>query len=81
MMSRKSKIRTLDLSTPRESATLEDRALRPAQKRLLKGFLSLQDIDCRRANGKCSFFDRLAEQRIVWRELLELELQSMRGHI
>lgn len=81
MRSRKSKIRTPDLSTPQERAALEDRALRPDQKRLLKGFLSLQDIDHRRANGECSFFDWLVEQRIIWREILELELQSLRGHI
>ncbi len=50
----------------------------PSANRLAKGFLRLEEIERRRALGCRSLLDKLAEKRIVWREILELELQALR---
>ena len=51
----------------------------PSSNRLANGFLRLEQIERRRARGRCSLLDKLAEKRIVWREILELEFQALRG--
>jgi len=76
-MSRKTKRSTSDLST--SEATRPIPAKGRSQARLAKGFSTLQTIERRRASGQHSLIDRLVEQRIIWRELLELEVQSVLG--
>lgn len=78
MTSRKTKSFTLDLASREAGAAIPSApAEGQARRRLAEGFISLQAIDSRRAHGHASLLDRLSEQRIIWRELLELELQSM----
>ena len=49
-----------------------------AQRRIAKAFVRLSEIDWRRSQGLESLLDKLAEQRIIWRELLDLEFQGRR---
>jgi hypothetical protein len=73
-MKRKEHICTLNLSAPSREPTAE--AVCPARKRLAKGFARLEKIERERAQGRDWIFSRFAEHRIIWRELLQLELQD-----
>jgi len=46
-------------------------------ERLDRGFSRLQDIQLVRNHRQDPLFGKLIEERIVWRELLELELQDV----
>jgi hypothetical protein len=46
-------------------------------QRLVRGFARLQEIQLVRNHRQDSRFGKPAEDRIVWRELLELELQNV----
>lgn len=54
----------------------------PSSNRLARAYLRLEAIERRRAEGRCSLLarwvDRWVEKRIVWRELVELEVQVLR---
>lgn len=78
-MNRKSILCTLGLS-PREANTeaREAQVSGAAEKRLAKAFACLENIERRREQGRDSLIDRWMEKRVIWRELLELELQAMR---
>lgn len=73
-MKRKDQIRTLNLWAPSREPTAE--AVCPARKRLSEGFARLEKIERERSQGRDSIFSRFVEQRIIWRELLWLELQD-----
>ena len=45
--------------------------------RLAEAFALLDNIDHQRANGQNSLLASVIEDRIIWRELLELELQHV----
>lgn len=77
MTSRKTKPSALDVS-PSE-VTQHTPANGRRQARLANGFATVQAIEHRRESGQRSLLDRLVEQRIIWRELLELEVQSLLG--
>ena len=49
----------------------------PSRRRLAESFCCLQDIDFMRDDSGDHLFAKSAEERIVWRELLELELQEI----
>ena len=72
-MTRKSQFCTLNLS-PRTGPA--EPAVCPTRKRLAEAFAYLEKIERQRACGRASLFARFMEQRIIWRELLELELQD-----
>ena len=48
----------------------------PTQKRLTEAFACLARLACEREQGDEPVFGRFIEQQIIWRELLELELQD-----
>ena len=74
-MKRKDHICTLNLSAPSLEPTSE--AVSPTRKRLAEGFARLEKIERQRAQGHNSILSRFVEQRIIWRELLRLELQDI----
>ena len=47
----------------------------PTRQRLAQAFSSLENIELVRNRRSDRYFGRSAEERIIWRELLELELQ------
>ncbi len=47
------------------------------QKRLAEAFNCLQKLERQRAYGHDPVFGKSVEERIIWRELLELELQDV----
>ena len=49
----------------------------PTRQRLVRGFSRLQDIQLVRNHRQDPHFEQAVEERIVWRELLELELQDL----
>lgn len=51
----------------------------PARQRLARGFARLQNIDLVRNHRSNPDFGKWSENRIIWRELLELELQRISG--
>ena len=75
-MNRKNKLCTLNLSQelphPVETAPIEC----PTRKRLAGAFALLETLDAQRVDGEDPAFDNALEQRIIWREVLELELQA-----
>jgi hypothetical protein len=74
-MSRKTQICTLNLlayTPPNVRA-----ASCPTRQRLVQGFSRLQDIQLVRNHRQDPYFGKTIEERIVWRELLELELQDV----
>lgn len=68
---------TLNLSsqvpTPPQNAA---QAVCPTRKRLAEGFAYLGRLEWERAQGLNPIIGRFVEQRIIWRELLELEIQA-----
>jgi len=78
-MSRKNTLRVLGLSSSEPVPSSAPAQISGHdQIRLAKAFARLSEIDWRRSQGQGSLLDKLAEQRIIWRELLELELQALR---
>jgi hypothetical protein len=76
-MSRKNQICTLNLSSQVPAPRLHvAQVVCPTRKRLTEGFAHLERLDQERAHGRNPIMGRFMEQRIVWRELLELELQA-----
>jgi hypothetical protein len=74
-MKPKAYICTLNIWAGRES---DQRArIDPTYRRLTGGVSRLKNIDPVRNHRQDPLFDHAAENRIVWRELLELELQDM----
>lgn len=49
----------------------------PTRQRLMRGFSRLQDIQLVRNHRQEPLFGNSVEERIVWRELLDLELQDV----
>lgn len=86
-VNRKSPICTLKLSAPDASPAVASPVEAPpapvpesgARKRLARGFARLQNIDLVRNHLGNADFGKWAENRIIWRELLELELQRILG--
>ena len=75
-MDRKSQIRTLNLSADEPLPNVRVSSC-PTRQRLMRGFSRLQDIQLVRNHRQDPLFGKSAEERIVWRELLELELQDV----
>jgi hypothetical protein len=78
-MSRKSPICTLNLSpgarlVPPPSAA---RVNASTKQRLDRSFALLQTLDSHHMAGLRSAIGKLIEQRVIWRELLDLELQEV----
>lgn len=64
------------------SDTTHDRVpLSPTCQRLARSFSELQNIQLVRDRREDPRFGRLVEDQIVWRELLDLELQEVDEHI
>ena len=77
-MSRKNQICTLNLSD--WPSTGPERASQPVcatQERLAEAFACLEKLERQRADERYPFFGKFLEERIIWRELLELELQGV----
>jgi hypothetical protein len=53
----------------------------PTRRRLARAFSVLENIVWTRRRYQDPLFGKAAEERIVWRELLELELQSIDEHL
>ncbi len=53
------------------------RGIGAARRRLAESFVRLQDIDLARMEGGDPQYAQPLENRIVWRELIELELQEI----
>ena len=49
----------------------------PTRQRLTQAFSRLQNIQLVRNHRRDPLFEKWAEERIIWRELLELELQDV----
>ncbi len=49
----------------------------PTRQRLVRGFSRLQDIQLVRNHRQDPHFGKILEERIIWRELLELEVQDV----
>jgi hypothetical protein len=47
------------------------------QKRLAKAFAFVESLERQRAEGQNPFLGKIVEDRMIWRELLELELQDI----
>jgi hypothetical protein len=76
-MNRRSRNSTFNLSKP--TAPSRERtapAICPRRKRLAEGFAYLERLDSERAQGRNPVSGSFMERLIVWRELVELELQS-----
>lgn len=81
-MSRKNQLCTLNLNAgaqiaaiPRSPAT-DTRAECPTRKRLSKAAARLRNIELVRNHRRDQEFGKAAEEQIIWRELLELEMQQ-----
>jgi hypothetical protein len=72
-MNRKTQIFTPNLSA---DEVLHVR-LPDTQERLERAFSRLRGIQLVRNHGQDRFFGKSAEERIIWRELLDLELQDV----
>ena len=75
-MNRKTQILTTTLSADKVH-------VRPpnAHERLERALSRLQGIQLVRNHRQDRFFGKSAEERIIWRELLDLELQDVDEHI
>lgn len=69
-MSRNNRICTLNLSA-------KPAPVCPARRRLTESFIRLQDIEFARMEWDDPLYAKALEDRIVWRELLDLELQDI----
>ena len=70
----KNQIRALNL---RADAGRVRAPICPTRQRLTQAFSRLQNIQLARSHRQDSLFKKWAEERIIWRELLELELQDV----
>ena len=76
IMDRKTQICTRNL--PADEAPMNVRAAScPTHQRLVRGFSRLQDIQLVRNHRQDPHFGKTLEERIIWRELLELEVQDV----
>jgi hypothetical protein len=75
-MNRKTQICTLNLSAGGVRATTS-----PTQRRLVEAFSLLERIEADRASRGNSLLGNVIEERIVWRELIDLELQDVDDQI
>lgn len=77
-MNRKNQICTLNLSNwgPTVPVRIAP-VLCLTQKRLAEAFTCLEKLERQRAHGHDPVFGKFVEERIIWRELLELELQDV----
>ena len=73
-MNRKNQICTLNLWVGKTRVQARSSA---TNDRLNRGFSRLQDIQLVRNHRQDPLFGKPIEERIVWRELLELELQEV----
>ena len=71
-MSHKNQLRALDIS---QTTTRGVRAA--TNKRLAAAVACLERIEMRRGACGASLLDRIIEKWVIWRELLQLELQSI----
>jgi hypothetical protein len=74
-MSRKNQFCTLNLSLSEVPRVQVHKCA--TDERLLRAFSRLQDIQLVRNHRQDPFFGKSAEERIIWRELIELELQDV----
>jgi len=77
-MNRKNRFCTLNL---RNSESARAPCWCPTRRRLAQAFSILEDIELSRRDREDQLFGKAAEERILWRELLELELQSIDEHL
>ena len=76
IMDRKTQICTRNL--PAAEAPSNVRAAScSTRQRLVRGFSRLQDIQLVRNHRQDAHFGKILEERIIWRELLELEVQDV----
>ena len=75
-MKRKNYLCTLDLAAREAPARLQP-AGSATQKRLVEAFSCLQRLELERAYRQDPVFCKFLEERIIWRELLDLELQEI----
>lgn len=77
-MSWKSPICTLNLTPTAEPAAISPTSAAecPTRKRLAKAASRLRNIDLVRNHRRDPQFGKAMEEQLVWRELLELELQE-----
>ncbi len=73
-MNGKNRLCTLDLL---DAAPLARPAICPTRQRLARAFSRLQNIGMVRNHREDPTFEKAAEERIIWRELLEMELQHV----
>lgn len=74
-MTRKNQICTLNLTA--DWAPPVQLTACPTRVRLADGFIRLRNIELVRNHRKDPMFQKSAEERIVWRELLDLEVQAL----
>lgn len=75
-MNRKTQICTLNLSGGETPPRVRAPNC-PTRQRVVKAFSLLERIQLDRACRRNPLFGRLVEERIIWRELIELELQEV----
>jgi hypothetical protein len=75
-MKRKNHLCTPDLAAREAPARLQA-AGSSTQKRLFKAFFCLERLELDRAYRQDPVFCKFLEERIIWRELLDLELQEI----
>ena len=75
-MNRKTQICTLNLPTDQVLPHVRTGSF-PTHERLMRGFYCLQNIQLVRNHRQDPHFGKAVEERIIWRELLELELQDV----
>jgi len=78
-MTAKNQLCTLDLSAG--GVPCIEPPVCPTRKRLARAFARLQRIRMVRNHRQDPLFEKSAEERIIWRELLELELQLVDDQI
>ena len=74
-MNRKTQVCTLNLSEGDVTPVLAPGC--PTRQRLERAFSHLRNIQLVRNHRQDPLFGKTAEERIIWRELLELELQHV----
>ena len=74
-MNPKVRIRTPNLSNG-ETLPRVETAICPTHQWLVEALSLLERIQLDRAYRRDSLFGRLVEERIIWRELIDLELQE-----
>jgi len=60
-----------------ERSTAADNAANPTRQRLAEEKAHLEQLDAERRRRRDSRFGKVAEDRIIWFELIELELQDL----